>query len=429
MDWSRSVEQLLREIHNGVKRRIEQRLGIYADALQTWLDELFRRPLPADWRQQWAHFVADQEAQGFKTAPQSCREMEVWIEAWARRRHLLPVDKTGTTAHARASNNDERSAPEEPDPHHVQPGAAIPRAIGTPEPPQGGPIAPPAAEPAPEPKKLTWEDAEEIVSKYTGVPRNVGPNRQRIPGTGKGGYRIPDLIVRGPQGSIRVRGTIVEVKASSGTKFGDLSGRSRDQIEDAVNYVRKLRDEATLEQEPAIKSLLEKAHVEVFSDLPQPKSGRFADMIEEEVLVWRSIPRVTVPGSPQTVGKPGLGAAENLALGIAISFIEAGVADTAYRDSAAMLNDLLRQIAESGDADENDWRAIEKDLKDIANMKQSWLGAAWEVISYGQGSLPEKQAIAMMTLASELGRKFGYHEEKTWGDVFSGNVGRFKKKE
>ena len=121
-------------------------------------------------------------------------------------------------------------------------------------------------------------------------------------------------------------------------------------------------------------------------------------------------------GSPKSIGTPGLGAAENIALGIVISLVEADVASEAYKKAAAFLNDLLRQVAENGDADESQWRAIAEKLTAIANMKQSMLGYVWEVISYGQGSLQEKQALAMMALASELGEKFGYHQERQPGE-------------
>jgi len=64
----------------------------------------------------------------------------------------------------------------------------------------------------------------EIVSKFTGVPPNPqGPDQQTIPGSGRKGIRIPDLKVRGRDGSVRVRGTVVEVKASTSTKFRTLS--------------------------------------------------------------------------------------------------------------------------------------------------------------------------------------------------------------
>jgi len=99
-----------------------------------------------------------------------------------------------------------------------------------------------------------------------------------------------------------------------------------------------------------------------------------------------------VRSSPQSVGKPGLGAARNLALGVIASLAEAGVAESAYHDTARMLDDLLSQIAKNDDADEAEWEAIRDKLNEIANMKQSWLGAAWEFVSFGQRSVVEKQA-------------------------------------
>jgi hypothetical protein len=89
---------------------------------------------------------------------------------------------------------------------------------------------------------------------------------------------------------------------------------------------------------------------------------------------------------------------------------------------------LLQQIAQNGDANGQDWTAIEGKLKEIASMKQSTLGHVWEVITYGQGSLKEKQAMAMMSLAWDLGKKFGYENKRTWGDVFDGRFGHFERK-
>jgi hypothetical protein len=115
-----------------------------------------------------------------------------------------------------------------------------------------------------------------------------------------------------------------------------------------------------------------------------------------------------------------VGATANIALGIVASLAEAGVAESVYRDAASVLTDLLQQIAQNGDADEQNWTAIEGKLKEIASMKQSILGYVGEFMSYGQGSLKEQQATAMMSLALDLGKKFGYENKRTWGDVFQG---------
>lgn len=109
------------------------------------------------------------------------------------------------------------------------------------------------------------------------------------------------------------------------------------------------------------------------------------------------------------------------------SLAEAGVADSVYRDAVSVLTDLLQQIEKYGDAEERDWQEIDEKLSEIANMKQSTLGHAWEVITYGQGSLKEKQAMAMMSLAWDLGKKFGYQNKRTWADVFDGRFGHFEK--
>ncbi len=53
---------------------------------------------------------------------------------------------------------------------------------------------------------------EDRVSDITGIPVNRGPGRDTIPGTGPGGIRIPDLKAFGLDGSIALRGSIIEVK-------------------------------------------------------------------------------------------------------------------------------------------------------------------------------------------------------------------------
>jgi RHS repeat-associated protein len=133
------------------------------------------------------------------------------------------------------------------------------------------------------------DSAEELVSKHTGVPLNEAG--QTIPGSGKGGVRVPDFPVRGPKGSIRHRGSVMEVKASHLKNFGDMSSRSRKQILDMVAYARRLRARAGMVQDPKYRKILENAHVEVFSDLAAPTSGRFFRLIEQGLIKWRPIPR------------------------------------------------------------------------------------------------------------------------------------------
>jgi hypothetical protein len=104
--------------------------------------------------------------------------------------------------------------------------------------------------------------------------------------------RYPDLRFRGRDGSIRARGTVIEIKASAaGQTFGDLPARGRQQILDAVDYVQRLREKASLVKDPEVRGLLSNANVEIFSDLPRPTRGKFARLIERGLIEWKPIPR------------------------------------------------------------------------------------------------------------------------------------------
>ncbi len=136
--------------------------------------------------------------------------------------------------------------------------------------------------------------AEEAVSEATGTPRNVSPHGPgRIPGSGPGGARYPETLrFRGRDGSIRTRGTVIEIKASAaGQTFGDLPARGRQQIVDAVDYAQLLREKASLVKDPNVRELLSNARVEIFSDLPKPTRGKFARLIERGLVEWKPIPR------------------------------------------------------------------------------------------------------------------------------------------
>ena len=82
-------------------------------------------------------------------------------------------------------------------------------------------------------RALAGRPAEQAVSSETGIARNAGSGRQTVEGTGKGGIRIPDLKVFGPDASLSVRGSIIEVKdvtRISGTR----------QIRDLANQAQSL---------------------------------------------------------------------------------------------------------------------------------------------------------------------------------------------
>jgi hypothetical protein len=91
MDFTRQLVARRRRRLENIFRRIGEALQPFAYALDWFLATLFSGRLPADWRQQWHEFVADQATKGFFVAPQSVREIEDWIEAWARFCELLPI--------------------------------------------------------------------------------------------------------------------------------------------------------------------------------------------------------------------------------------------------------------------------------------------------------------------------------------------------
>ncbi|MFN9364231.1 MAG: RHS repeat-associated core domain-containing protein [Planctomycetota bacterium] len=113
---------------------------------------------------------------------------------------------------------------------------------------------------------LSGRSAEDAVANATGIPVNRGLGRQVVPGTGLGGFRIPDMAVFGPGASLEVRGTIIEVK-----NVTTLSG------------TRQIRDLAD-----AAKDL--GGHLEIFTNARIPKSGVLRDLIDQGRIVVQPLP-------------------------------------------------------------------------------------------------------------------------------------------
>lgn len=105
--------------------------------------------------------------------------------------------------------------------------------------------------------------AEEAVAAKIGAPRNVGKGRDTVPGSGKGGFRVPDIKVKRTLGS---RNTIVEVK--SGTS--------------------KLRDNAQLRD---LRAAAEKrgGHLEIFTDRPLDRT--LQELKERGAIIVRPLPK------------------------------------------------------------------------------------------------------------------------------------------
>jgi hypothetical protein len=436
-EYEHVLREYLRLVLELWLERVERELWDFAEPFYAWLYDTLERPTPR-WRESLDEFLAWQAAEGRAPTPESRQEIVAWLDSWAATIDWAAIERAAAPVPSPQSEK-----PLTADDSHIQPAASLWHALEDRELLHAGesmPVEKLQSGSGRGDQSQFSKEAEEIVSEAIGVPRNQGPNRQKIPGSGPSGFRIPDFPVRGPEGSVRQVGAVIEVKASRGTNFGDLSSLSRQQIRDAVEFVRRLRDKVGLAKDPTLKTVLENAHVKVFSDVAFPKRGEFARLIKEGLLVWEQIPRTSmggaaargaraaIPSSPRSIGKPGAGAAANVAMGIVASLAEAGVAEAVFRDAASVLTDLLQQIAQNGDADEQEWAEIEGQLEEIARMKQSIWGYLGEFMSYGQGSLKEQQALAMMSLARDLGDKFGYENKRTWGDVFQGRFGHFEKK-
>ena len=109
----------------------------------------------------------------------------------------------------------------------------------------------------------TGKVGEEAVSADIGVPRNVGKGRVVVPGTGPGGFRIPDFP---PGVTIRLRGSVVEVKNAQN-----------------LSISKQLRDLAAYAQSQG-------AILEIFSRAPAPLRGELADLVTAGVVKIRPMP-------------------------------------------------------------------------------------------------------------------------------------------
>ncbi|HEY4027422.1 MAG TPA: RHS repeat-associated core domain-containing protein [Candidatus Dormibacteraeota bacterium] len=105
--------------------------------------------------------------------------------------------------------------------------------------------------------------AENRVSQAIGVARNVGPGRVTIPGSGPGGFRVPDF---NPAATIASRGTVVEVK-----DVASLSSSS--QLSDMVAFARS-----------------QGVPLEIFTNAQLPNSGQLFNWIRSGQVIIRPLP-------------------------------------------------------------------------------------------------------------------------------------------
>jgi hypothetical protein len=93
VDFSRQFIYDNEDIVRDLKHDIESRLRSYWDALTWFFGELFKARLPNDWREQWHAVVAEQARRGYITDPQSVRDVEEYIAAWAKYCELEPKEE------------------------------------------------------------------------------------------------------------------------------------------------------------------------------------------------------------------------------------------------------------------------------------------------------------------------------------------------
>jgi RHS repeat-associated protein len=105
--------------------------------------------------------------------------------------------------------------------------------------------------------------AEEAVSAQLGLARNVGSGRVTVPGSGPGGFRVPDF---NPTSTIATRGTVVEVKAHAYLT-------SSSQLRDLVGFARS-----------------QNVPLEIFTNARLPQSGQLAQWIERGQVIISPLP-------------------------------------------------------------------------------------------------------------------------------------------
>jgi hypothetical protein len=90
MAYCDEMHRLVWDYHRAVRRRDDEVLSKVAYAIDLWLGDVFRGPLPADWREQFRDVLAEQAAEGRRVVPHSAQNLERWIAWWAGRCGMLP---------------------------------------------------------------------------------------------------------------------------------------------------------------------------------------------------------------------------------------------------------------------------------------------------------------------------------------------------
>ncbi len=122
MDFSRQFIYDNEDIVRDLKHDIESRLRSYWDALTWFFGELFKARLPDDWREQWHAVVAEQARRGYITDPQSVRDVEEYIAAWAKYCELEPKEEHEAAKYTiTIEHHDERDVVSNTQPPRIKP--------------------------------------------------------------------------------------------------------------------------------------------------------------------------------------------------------------------------------------------------------------------------------------------------------------------
>jgi hypothetical protein len=113
------------------------------------------------------------------------------------------------------------------------------------------------------PPVIPYGDRSSCPPQNIGVPRNIGPGRVTIPGSGPGGFRVPDF---NPALTIAARGALVEVKNTA-----RLTASS--QLRDLVNYAQG-----------------QGVPLEIFTNASLPSSGDLFNWIQSGQVIISPIP-------------------------------------------------------------------------------------------------------------------------------------------
>jgi hypothetical protein len=84
VDQAHLIRALLRDIVAEYKWRSTEKLRLFLDPLELWVQDLLRRPLPNDWLERLADYLAYWENEGYTVSPETKPILSAAIEMLAQ---------------------------------------------------------------------------------------------------------------------------------------------------------------------------------------------------------------------------------------------------------------------------------------------------------------------------------------------------------